>query len=307
MSLFLDLLVKVLPLYFIIAMGFSAGRFMGVSHKQIADFTIYFVNPVVLFCMIWQANLNQLEALLLPLSAVAAMLVMAGLSYIVGSIVWKDKHKNLLSGQLMNGNSGYFGVPVAFALFPEAIANLWILIMLISTVLQVSLGYFIFATGKLSPVGGLRRLLKLPPFYAMILGLLVNFSGAEWPTDLNESYAMFKGAFFVMGMSIIGLSLAKLSRSHFDMKYISVASILRFALWPALVFGFIVLDRNILGWMDTDFHGLLMLFSILPIAADSAAYSAQLDLFPEKAASAILITTLIALIYIPAVMVLFLN
>jgi len=305
MTLFAALLIKVLPLYFIILMGFVAGRFMGVSHKQIADFTIYFINPVVLFCIIWQADLSNAEVVLLPVMTVVFMLVVTGLAYLYGHMVWGDRHKNLLSGQILTGNGGYFGLPVVFALFPEATANLWILIMLTSTVLQVSLGYWIFATGNLSPIDGLKRLLRLPPFYAMIMGICVNLMDVAWQPVLDETYEIFKGAFFVMGMSIIGLSLAKLSRAHFDLRYISHAMILRFVVWPALVFGFIMLDRTTLGWMNAEYYGLFMLLGMLPIAADSAAFTAQLGLHPEKAASAILVSTLIALVYIPTVMVMF--
>ncbi len=306
MSLFLSLFFKVLPLYAIIGIGFVAGRFVGVSYRSIADFTIYFISPVVLFCLIWQAELSNSEAWLLPIFTIAMMLVMASTSFLYGTFIWGDSHRNLFSGQLMNGNTGYFGLPVAFALFPEEVANLWILVMLTSTILQVSLGYFIFATGRMSPIGGLRRLLKLPPFYAMIGGLVINIAGVPWPADaLNETYQMFRGSFFVLGMSIIGLSLATLSRKEIDWRYIGHSSLWRFLVWPALAIGVITLDSQIMGLIDPQYYGLILLIGILPLAADSAAFAAQLDVFPEKAASAILVTTLIALIYIPTMMVWF--
>lgn len=307
MSLFLDLLIKVLPLYFMIGLGFYAGRLMQISQQHIADFTIYFVNPVVLFCMVWQADLSRIEAVIIPVMTLVFMLIVAGGAFLYGHFAWPgDRHKNLLAGQVMNGNSGYFGVPVAFALFPPEIANLWILAMLVSTILQVSLGYYLFATGNMSPLDGLKRLLKLAPFYAMIGGLLVNIAGIPWQEGLEPTYDMFIGAYFVLGMSIIGLSLSKLNISHFDLKYIGHAMIWRFMIWPILVIGFILFDQAILQSMSPEYYGLILLLGLLPIAADSAAYTVQLKFYPEKAAAAILISTLIALIYIPTIMVLFL-
>ncbi|MGM0422851.1 MAG: AEC family transporter [Pseudomonadota bacterium] len=305
MDIFLDLLIKVLPLYFIILLGFIAGKRADIQLRQIADFAIYFINPVALFMMIWQADLSQADVFLLPLLAVVFMLLIGGGSYIYGQTIWGDSRKNLLAAQIMNGNSGYFGVPVAFALFSDSVAGVWILIMLAGMILQVSLGYYLIAVGTLSPLEGIKRLLRLPPFWAMVIGLLINLIGISWPVGLGDTYQIFKGAFIVLGMSIIGLSLARLSRAHFDVHYIAQALFWRFGIWPVMVFAFVLLDRQMLGWMDPQYYGLLLLFGTLPIAADSAAYAVQLDLYPERAASVILISTLIALVFIPAVMTLF--
>lgn len=305
MDVFLDLLIKVLPLYFIILLGFTAGRRADIQLRQIADFSIFFINPVALFMMIWQADLSRPDVFLLPAIAVVFMLLVGAGAYVYGGKIWGDQQKNLLAAQIMNGNGGYFGLPVAFMLFSDAVAGLWILIMLASTVLQVSLGYYLIATGNMSPLDGLKRLLRLPPFWAMLAGLVINLIGVAWPSMLEESYQIFKGAFIVLGMSIIGLSLARLSRAHFNLSYLVHMVIWRFGVWPVLVIGFVLADQSWLGWLDPDYHGLLILLACLPIAADSAAYAAQLNLHPERAAAAILVSTLIALVYIPAVMVFF--
>jgi predicted permease len=44
--------------------------------------------------------------------------------------------------------------------------------------------------------------------------------------------------------------------------------------------------------------------SIVPTAANVAAFASQLDLVPEKAATTVLIGTVIALFYIPAMLIL---
>ena len=49
---------------------------------------------------------------------------------------------------------------------------------------------------------------------------------------------------------------------------------------------------------------MLLIMSIVPPAANIAAFAATLDLNPEKAATTVLLGTIFALFYIPAVLVL---
>ena len=53
---------------------------------------------------------------------------------------------------------------------------------------------------------------------------------------------------------------------------------------------------------EPEVHRLLYLLACVPFAANIAAYSAQMDLKPEKAATTILLGTIFALFYIPLVM-----
>ena len=75
-------------------------------------------------------------------------------------------------------------------------------------------------------------------------------------------------------------------------------------LWPALALGFIVLDRNVIGLFNEDIYKLIAILSIVPPAANIAAFAAQLNVQPEKAATTVLIGTIFALFYIPFTIVL---
>jgi predicted permease len=50
-----------------------------------------------------------------------------------------------------------------------------------------------------------------------------------------------------------------------------------------------------------DIYHLIVLITIVPSAANVVAFSAQLNVQPEKAATTVLSGTIFALIYIPAV------
>ncbi|GEM_PF-732614 len=302
LSMFIALLIKVLPLYLMIAIGWFAGRYAEVSDKQIADFTIHFIAPPVLFCMAWQTDLDIGTSFAFILTLTLLTLFMAGTSYLYGKKLWGDKRKNLFSHQILGSNTGYFGIPVVFALFSEQTANAWVLVMMVSTILHTSLGYWILATGNLSPMDGLKRLLKLPLFWAMVIGLAFGFGGIPWVDGLEETLSMFKGAYFVLGMAIIGLSMAKISRVHFDFNYIWNAALWRFPVWSLAAFAIVLADIWFFDVLPSDYRAFIILYAAMPLPANSVAYAAQLNVHPQKAASAVLATTLIALAYIPAIM-----
>lgn len=305
--MFLTLLIKVLPLYLLIAIGYFAGRFAQISDRQIADYTIHFIAPFVLFSMAWQMQMDAGQAFGFIIIVAILTLIMAGASYVYGDRIWGDKRKNLFSNQILGANTGYFGIPVAFALFASSTANSWILIIMVSTILHTSLGYYILATGNLSPLDGLKKLLKLPLFWSMIFGFCFSLSGITWVEGFNETLNIFKGAYFVMGMGIIGLSIARISRVHFDVNYILHTMLWRFGVWIVAALFIIYLDARFTGILTDEYRSLIILYACMPLPANSVAYAAQLNVHPQKAASAVLASTLFALIYIPVVFILFEN
>jgi hypothetical protein len=70
--------------------------------------------------------------------------------------------------------------------------------------------------------------------------------------------------------------------------------------------GLIFLDRYFLHIFGEDVHGVMLLMGIVPLAVNTVVYSSALNVHPEKAAVAVLVSTLIALPFIPFMTVLFL-
>ena len=300
--MFLALLLKVLPLYLMIAIGYVAGRFANISDRQIADFIIHFIAPFVLLAMAWQAEIDPGVSFAFIMLLAVLTLFMAGASYFYGDMIWGDKRKNLFSNQILGANTGYFGIPVAFALFAADTANLWILAIITSTIIHNSVGYYILARGNLSPWDGFQKLLRLPLFWSMILGLALSIFRVPWIDGLNDTMDMFKGAYFVLGMAIIGLSMARLQLKHFDLNYIWNTLLWRFPVWTLVTAGLIYLDQTFFGLLTPEYYGLMFLYALMPLPANSVAYAAQLDVHPQRAAAAVLASTLVAIGYIPLMM-----
>lgn len=166
---------------------------------------------------------------------------------------------------------------------------------------ESTLGYFVIARSHYSVKESVIRFLKLPAVYAFLLGLILNFLQLNIGDNFVGLLDQFKAAYSIIGMSIIGLGLSTVVKASFDFKLISLSFLAKFIVWPLVIFGFIYLDANFLHWYDKMAHSVIVLMSIVPLAANTVTFATELKVHPEKAAVAVSLSTLLALFYIPLV------
>jgi malate permease and related proteins len=215
MDIFLTLLAKIIPLYILIFLGYVAGKYLHVKKEPIATIVIYIITPMIIF---WGAYTSAISAstISLPFLTFITACIICLLFYRIGKFFFKDSTANLLGFIAGEANVGYFGLPVAIALFSPQLVALYTMAIIGSNLYESTLGFFIAARGHNTAADAMKRLLKLPIVYAFFLGLLLNIANI----DLGQIYygfaESFKGAYVVFGMMIIGLGLSEVTRSKFD-------------------------------------------------------------------------------------------
>lgn len=293
------LLPVILPLYALIALGYIGARHLEVNLHSLAMVAIYFVSPVVIFGGIVNIDF-QMSYLILPAVLFVISAVIGVSSYWGARWAFKgDKKANLIGMTGTNGNSGYFGLPIVLTLFGPSAVGIY---LMMSTAIELSTntaGYYILARGNFSIKDSFFKVMKLPPLHGMVLGLIWNFTGWPLPEVFFTYWEYFTGTWVVIGMMIIGVALGKTERFHFDPKLFSWMMVTRYVAWPAFTLGFIALDRMVLGMFDGRIHTLLLLFGIVPHAANAVPFAAQLKVHPEDAATVVLISTCFALFFVP--------
>lgn len=301
MDIFFTLLSNIAPLYGIIVLGWIAGRFYGVDRESIAGLAIYIIVPIVSFYYV--ANVEFKPAyVLLPFILYGLFSTLTILMYRVGRLVYPDKRANLLAMCSVASNTGYFGLPLVILLFPEEWVGVYVFSLVGALLYEATVMYYIANRGNFSPKDSVKRVLKFPVLYAVLLGLSVNFSGIELPKQLDPYWVYFKGAYVVVGMMIVGCSLPRLSQLVIGPRFISIVFLSQFVIWPGVAWGLIQLDSHILHWYEPEIYRMLMIIAIVPPAANITAFAAKLDLNPEKAATTVLAGTVFALIYIPVIL-----
>ncbi len=306
MEIFLSLLVRLIPLYLIIFLGFIAGRYLKAEKETIASILIYIIAPVIVFHGVVTTKIN-LTTLSLPVGFFVVCSFVCLLYYQLGKKLWSDATKNILAFAAGSGNAGYFGLPVAVAIFGEKIIGLVALIILAFIFYENTVGFFITARGHHTIRESLIKIAKLPAVYAFLVGLFVNFYGFFLGQLYFDTVIYFRGAYTVLGMMLIGLGLASVKSYEFDLKFIVTIFSAKFVLWPIIIFSLIILDNQFLKIYDLSIHKVMMLISVVPIAANTVAYATILRAHPEKASVAVLLTTLFALFYIPLITIYFLK
>lgn len=296
--IFLTLFQNLLPLYVLIGLGWYAGRHFEVDRQTLANLAIYIFMPVMMFGFVAQAELKLAYALL-PFLVWGIQAAVGLLTLALARRVYNDNTPNLLAMCTAMGNSGYFGLPLVILLFEKQWVGVYSFMLLGMVLYEASLGYYIAARGNFTARDSIRKLVRLPAIYALALGLALNLAHVQLPEQFLTYWTHFKGAYVVSGMMIIGIALARVERLVIGPRFLALTFAGKFVAWPAICLSLVALDNATVRMFPPEVHSLLLVLSVVPPAANIAAFAAQLNLAPEKAATTVLIGTVAALIYIP--------
>lgn len=305
MAAALALLSKLLPLYITVVLGWLAGRYLQASGKHIAGIMLYMITPAVIFAGVMQAPLTP-SVVLLPLLVYCFCAIVA-LVHLWVARRWLSESANMIPLTVGTGNTGYFGIPVALLLFGEQGVGLYIVCMLGTTLFENSLGFYLAARGRFGVRDCLLKVIRLPSLYAFCLGVVLNFSHVAIPSILQPLFDNLRGAYSVLGMMIIGMSILSLQGLAGEMRFTTLAFFGKFVAWPALALAFWWVDAELLGIYDEAIHRSLLLVSITPIAANTVVIATLLDTSPRQVAGTALLSTVFALLYIPLMVSLFVS
>ncbi|MBI4031487.1 MAG: hypothetical protein HY370_07390 [Proteobacteria bacterium] len=294
------LLPTLIPLYVIIAFGYIGGRYLDVHLHSMAIVSMYFISPVVNFGAIWRLEFSP-AYLLLPVMVYFVAAGMAFLSYYLARLRWKDDMANLCGMALGGANTGYFGLPIILALFGPDSAGIYLLATFAMTLSENTVCYYIGARGGASVQDSVKKVLGLPAFHAIWAALALNFLDVDPPKAFLTYWQYFAGSWVVIGMMLIGVALAGVKSFRINWPLIGFTFFMKFIIWPLAMGGIIALDVCALHLFTHEIHIMLLIAGVVPLMANTVAFAARLGVRPGEAATAVLLSTLFALFYIPAV------
>lgn len=295
---------NIVPLYGLIALGYIAGRYFNIDRQSLAGLAIKILLPLLVFGSLATMKLEP-QYIALPLIYCSFSMTTLVIFFWIGKRIYGDGRANLLGLCCSMGNGGYFGLPIVFAMFPQELVSIYILMMVGAGLIDINVSYYMASRGNFSVRESLIRVVKLPSLYGAIAGIAYNLSGL----DLSETYLTyndyFKGSYIVIGMMIIGGALSKVEKLVISPQFLGLTFLGKSIVLPALALGYIWLDHIYFQSFTTEIYKILYIMAIVPTAANVAAFAVEVNLRPEKAATTILIGTLYALILVPLSLVLF--
>ncbi|MBI5134719.1 AEC family transporter [Candidatus Uhrbacteria bacterium] len=301
MIVFFTLISKILPLYAIIVLGFVAARKLGAQKETLASLLIYTIAPVVVFYGVLTAPLT-LAYFSLPLIFFAIASILCGIFFVLGKTFYQDDPtKNILAFSAGAANVGYFGLPMVLVLFGNGALSIAVLCITGIILYENTVGFYVTARGHHTVAQSIGRVVRLPTVYAFLLGALFNFFRIPLGPDIVAAIGYFKGAYTLLGMMIVGMGLATVRWASVDMRFITLAFLAKFVAWPLLITLVILLDKLVIHAYTQEIFNVMMLLSVVPLAANAVAFATELKVHPEKTAIAVFLSTLFALVYIPII------
>ncbi|TKI04097.1 AEC family transporter [Martelella alba] len=293
-----EIMPRVAYLIAVSMLGWYASKKFKVNSQDISKLLIYIFSPIVCFVLILNSPADVSYAMYSVIFYVVSC-VAAFLAFFVGRLLWKDNRANLFGAAGGQGNVGYFVLPLAIGLLggtPDGAAAISIVVFakVASSIYEFTAAYYITARGRYSIAHSLVLVAKMPTLHAAILALVLKYFHFELPEIIKGSVGGFVGGYSTLGMMIIGMSLARFDKLVPDWKFIFSSII-----WKQGLYALVIIALFRLFHLNHYEYIVLVLLASNPLAANIAAVASALDVHPEKAACAIMISTILAVVTVP--------
>lgn len=285
-------------MFILISLGFFLRTFR-IFPREMAPFlnrfVLYVTFPCLVFRSLQQATLDRGLWRIPPLAYVAISSLFL-LAFLLGKQLFHLPPKKAVSFAMgaAFGNTAFLGYPFILALLGEAGLPPAIFYDQLGNFLSVyTLGvtFCMYGkTGKFS-AGNVTEFLKLPPFIAFVLALLLN--GLPIPSLLWGTIHRLAEATVPLTMVAIGLSLSPANLSR-EAPLLGTAALLKLFLLPVIALALIRFSP-----LSPLYRQVLILQSATPTLVSSYVLASVYELDTELSSSIICMTTLIALASLP--------
>ncbi|MDO6682482.1 MULTISPECIES: AEC family transporter [unclassified Oceanobacter] len=299
MSILID---TVFPIFLIILVGFLAGKFRicgGDAAKVLNDFVFWFAMPCLLFkamVVVDPAELLNLDYLILI--AISAILTMAVGVLMAKYLLGKRLDSSALLGlNAAYGNTGYLGIPLAFASFGDAASVPVILYVVVGSLLTVTIAIIMIELDNkvaASPaqitmdIG--KAVCKNPMLLSPLAGILYAMLPVELPSmvfnfcdmlgDAAGPCALFSLGLFLVGKPLFG-----------DISAISTTALLK------------LLGQPLLTWFLASYvfslsplwTSVAILMASTPTGAGSFVLAQKYNIFVQETSTTIIWTSMVSL------------
>jgi hypothetical protein len=301
----LPILLKTLPFFALIGLGFWAGRarfFTPEATAYLTKFVFYFALSAMLFR--FAANLSLAEIWDARLAAAYLWACATVYALAMGAAFWRgvSLEEAAVEAQCaVIGNTGFLGVPMLVVLMGPQAAGPVILVLAIDLIVFSSVITLIMTAareGRFSPrIAGVlgRGLLANPMILSMSLGLGWSATGWAVPGPVNEFLAILGAAATPGALFAIGASLATKSAERLEVAV--WLSFCKLVLHPAAVaFAAFVLFKA-----DPGRAAVTVAAAALPVAGNVYILAQHYGVAPQRVSASILVSTAVSILTVSAV------
>jgi hypothetical protein len=287
---------NIFPIFLVAALGYGLRAGLKVDKKALSAASFYALTPALLFTTLVNSGLPGSELIQLSIFTIIVTLLMGVVGLILGWILKLpriDMAALLLVVMFVNG--GNYGLTINELRYGnEGLARASVYFV-VGTMILFTLGLFIASMGRTSWKDSLKRLLQLPAFYAVLLGLLVYSLDIAIPEPLMKGLEVAGAGSIPVMLLVLGMQMADL-KSLDRIRLAFPASLARLLIAPLIA----VLIAGLLN-LEGLGRSTSIIEASMPTAVITTIIATEFDLRPAFVTSTVVLTTLLSAITIPVV------
>ncbi len=301
----LPILLKTLPFFALIGLGWWAGRvrfFTPEATAYLTKFVFYFALSAMLFRFSANLSLGEIYDTRFVLAYLSGCLVVYALAMGVAFARRISVSEAAVEAQCaVIGNTGFLGVPMLVVLLGPQATGPVLMVLAIDLIVFSSLITLIITgaqQGRMSlsvlKVLGM-GLLKNPMIVSMVLGLSWSATGVAVPAPVNDFLSLLGAAATPGALFAIGASLASRSAER-----VSVAvwlSFCKLVLHPLTV----AVMALVVFQVDRAAAGVMIAAAALPVAGNVYILAQHYGVAPQRVSASILISTAVSILTVTGV------
>lgn len=290
---------NILPIFLVASIGYGLRKRLGLDKKTLSSLSFYAFSPALVFTTLVNSGLPGRELLQLGVFAVAVTLIMALVAFMSGKLMRLPRIDIVaLILVVMIVNSGNYGLTLNQLRFgSEGLARASIYYG-ISTILVFTLGVFIASMGQASWQDSLKRLVRLPAPYAVVLALIVYSLSIPIPSPLMRGIEIAAAGAIPVMLVVLGMQIADL-RSVTRVRLAIPASLLRLLVGPVVA----VIMASLVGLQGLN-RATSIIEASMPTAVITTILATEFDVRPGLVTSTVVLSTLLSAITLPLVITL---
>jgi len=280
-----------LPVFLVGGCGFLVGRSIHSEPTMLIKIAFYLLGPALVFRAIYTSEISMSSALSIGLFVVLLQGTMFGISRLIGRARrWDGDTQAAGSLVLTFSNSANYGLPILlFALGEQAFA-LGIVFVLISIMMQATLGIGVASWHKGAPwYRGIVQIAKVPYIYACLLALLLRSASIELPMSVLRAVELLASAAIPCQLLVLGIQLSRVRLHHFGVDSI-LLSAAKLTIPPLVGWGL----TQLLG-IDGLVQAVVIVEAAMPSAVNALILATNFRRNTELAATTVLVSTLLSL------------
>lgn len=278
-----------------ILIGYILGRInlLGEHARPVlARLTFFVLSPFLLFVVLAEADVRTLFSSLLPVSAIAAVTVIA-LYAVVARLLWRRSVAETTIGSLSAGqvNSNNIGIPLSLYLLGDAAFPAPVILLQLLVFTPITMAILDAVTsGRSSLAKTIGRVVTNPIVLGSALGAAVSISGIELPEVVMAPAELVANACVPVLLISYGLSLygQRVLGAHGRRRDVILATTLKLVVMPAVAWAVAAL---VFALPRADVLVIVVL-AALPTAQNVFNYAQRFDVGEAIARDSVFLTTI---------------